>query len=259
MQLLGLALRMLFDAPFKSLGTLLGVVISVFLMAQQTATLTGILGRVTSFVSSTGVDVWVTSLATESTDATDTLPASRVGVAAGTPGVAWAAPVVQGLGRVTRPDGVREYVKVLGVEAPRYAGLPRTLAPGTIPAALRGSGRILLNWKDRPAFAAAEPGDRIEIDGKSSVGAGFFQGMDPHSPYYYVYANLDDARALTDFPLDRVTYVAVGLAPGARPADVVLEALRDYRRGRGDLDELWRCARVCRVANVMRPYLEALA
>ncbi len=42
--------------------------------------------------------------------------------------------------------------------------------------------------------------------------------------------------------------------------DVALEALRDYRRGRrGSLDDLWRFARICRVANVIRPYLEAIA
>ncbi len=40
--------------------------------------------------------------------------------------------------------------------------------------------------------------------------------------------------------------------------DVALEALRDYRRGHGNLDELWRFAKVCRVANVMRPYLESV-
>jgi predicted transcriptional regulator of viral defense system len=39
--------------------------------------------------------------------------------------------------------------------------------------------------------------------------------------------------------------------------DVAIEALRDYRRGRGSLDELWRMAEVCRVARVMRPYIEA--
>jgi putative ABC transport system permease protein len=216
----GLALRMLLDAPVKSLGTLLGVLVSVFLMAQQLSLLTGILGRVTSFVTATGVDVWVASLATEGTDATDSLPASKVGAAAPTPGVAWAAPIVQGIAKVTRPDGVRELVKVLGVEAPRYAGLPRTLAPGTTPASLRAPGRILLNWNDRPSFAAAEPGDRLEIDGKAAVVAGFFQGMDPHSPYYYVFANIDDARSLTGYPQDRVTYVAVGLAPGERARDV---------------------------------------
>lgn len=220
LRLVGLALRMLFDAPFKSLGTLVGVVVSVFLMAQQSSLLFGILGRVTSFVDKSGVDIWITSVATESTDATDSLPASKVGAAASTPGVAWASPVVQGVGRVTRPDGVREYVKVLGVQPPRYAGLPRSLAPGTSPASLRASGRLLLNWNDRPTFAAAEPGDRVEVDGNAGVVAGFFQGMDPHSPYYYMFANIDDARALTESPLDRVTYIAIGLTPGYRVRDV---------------------------------------
>jgi hypothetical protein len=42
--------------------------------------------------------------------------------------------------------------------------------------------------------------------------------------------------------------------------DVALEALRDCRRKRkATVDELWRCAKVCRVTNVMRPYLEAVA
>ena len=42
--------------------------------------------------------------------------------------------------------------------------------------------------------------------------------------------------------------------------DVALEALKDARtQGRVDFDELWRCAKVCRVANVMRPYMEAVA
>jgi predicted transcriptional regulator of viral defense system len=42
--------------------------------------------------------------------------------------------------------------------------------------------------------------------------------------------------------------------------DVALEALRDCRRQRrASADELWQAARVCRVANVMRPYLEALS
>ena len=41
--------------------------------------------------------------------------------------------------------------------------------------------------------------------------------------------------------------------------DVALEALRDYRRKfRGEADRLWHYAQVCRVSNVMRPYLEAI-
>jgi len=42
--------------------------------------------------------------------------------------------------------------------------------------------------------------------------------------------------------------------------DVALEALRESRRAKKvKMDDLWQAARVCRVANVMRPYLEAVA
>lgn len=42
--------------------------------------------------------------------------------------------------------------------------------------------------------------------------------------------------------------------------DVALEALREARRDRKvSMDDLWAAARVDRVANVMRPYLEAIA
>ncbi len=41
--------------------------------------------------------------------------------------------------------------------------------------------------------------------------------------------------------------------------DVALESLREaWRSKRATADELWRYAKICRVANVMRPYLEAL-
>jgi len=41
--------------------------------------------------------------------------------------------------------------------------------------------------------------------------------------------------------------------------DVALEALREsWREHRCTMDDLWRYAKVCRVSNVMRPYLESL-
>jgi len=41
--------------------------------------------------------------------------------------------------------------------------------------------------------------------------------------------------------------------------DVALEALKDARsQKKASADDLWRYAKICRVANVMRPYLEAI-
>jgi predicted transcriptional regulator of viral defense system len=41
--------------------------------------------------------------------------------------------------------------------------------------------------------------------------------------------------------------------------DIALEALREFRRQRRNMDHLWRHAEVCRVTRVIRPYLEAMA
>ena len=42
--------------------------------------------------------------------------------------------------------------------------------------------------------------------------------------------------------------------------DVALEALREYQqKHRRGIDELWKYAKICRVSNIIRPYLEALA
>jgi predicted transcriptional regulator of viral defense system len=41
--------------------------------------------------------------------------------------------------------------------------------------------------------------------------------------------------------------------------DVAMEALREtWRNKKASMDELWKAAEVCRVANVMRPYLESI-
>jgi predicted transcriptional regulator of viral defense system len=63
----------------------------------------------------------------------------------------------------------------------------------------------------------------------------------------------------------RVTSVAKTVADcfkfrGKVGLDVALEALREAKRSRkATANELWRFAKIDRVANVMRPYLEAIA
>lgn len=43
-------------------------------------------------------------------------------------------------------------------------------------------------------------------------------------------------------------------------SDVAVEALREcLRKKKATIDQLWEAAKVCRVANVMRPYMESLA
>ncbi|CAN5863765.1 ABC transporter permease [soil metagenome] len=219
------AIRLLLDQPSKSLGTLLGVVVSTFLMAQQLSTFLGILGRVAAFTDGADADIWITSMTNQDRDINDTVPVRYRSVAASTEGVAWASPVVQGMSRATRPDGVGELVKLVGVEGPRFSGLPRS--PGTwgADASLSGPNRVLLSAADRPLYGVAQRGDRLEIGGRTMVVAGFFEGVDPHGNYSYMFTNIADARAVTDMPLDRATFIAVAVEPGHAP-ELVAEGLR---------------------------------
>lgn len=73
-----------------------------------------------------------------------------------------------------------------------------------------------------------------------------------------------ETRQVGDVPI-RVTNVARTVVDCFKfrnkiGVDVAMEALREARRSKqASMDDLWHFAQVCRVANVMRPYLEALA
>ena len=81
-------------------------------------------------------------------------------------------------------------------------------------------------------------------------GAAFTQGVEEH---------------VVDAVTIRVTSVAKTVADCFKyrnkiGLDVALEALREaWQAKRVSSEEIWRFAKVCRVANVMRPYLESLA
>ncbi len=217
---LKIAWRLLLDQPSKSLGTLLGVVVSAFLMAQQLSTFLGILGRVSAFVDTAGADLWITSPATVDTDITESVPMRYQAVALSTKGVAWASPLVQGMSRATRPDGVGELVKVVGVEGPGYVGLPRSHA-GT----LSRPSSVLISEADRPLYGDPVPGERLEVGNHTMIVSGFFTEVDPHGNYSYLFANASDARGLLGVAEDRATFIVVRLDAGTDAQDVA-QALR---------------------------------
>ena len=79
----------------------------------------------------------------------------------------------------------------------------------------------------------------------------------------------DPDTQVVSIPLDRVvsipvTSVAKTVADCFKfrnkiGLDIALEALRDaWRQKKATMDELWESAQLCRVTNVMRPYLESL-
>lgn len=80
-------------------------------------------------------------------------------------------------------------------------------------------------------------------------GAALTEGVEHHLVEGVPVAVYDPAKTVADcFKFRR----KIGL-------DVALEALREcWRERRTSMDDLWRYAKICRVATVIRPYLESL-
>ena len=82
------------------------------------------------------------------------------------------------------------------------------------------------------------------------------------------YSGQSYSQGIEVFERDQVPLRVYGVAKtvadcfkhrGAIGLDVALEALKEVRASqRASADDLWRFAKMCRVANVMRPYLEAI-
>jgi hypothetical protein len=105
--------------------------------------------------------------------------------------------------------------------------------------------------------AALEEGVELILEELRQVGASSVFGLGEEGctvrrAMAAVRLNRSAAARFSDRPEDRKWPM-----PGL---DVAMEALQEARASkRVTVDELWRYATLCRVANVMRPYLESLS
>lgn len=105
-------------------------------------------------------------------------------------------------------------------------------------------------WLAIPSKARRPKGNTVSIHPVYFSGAALKEGIEVHRIENVTVRVYSAAKTVADCFKARNK---IGL-------DVALEALRDYwRKRKGTADVLWRYAKICRVANVMQPYLESLA
>lgn len=103
---------------------------------------------------------------------------------------------------------------------------------------------LAIAWKARAPKKNSQPLRMVRMSGKALT-----EGIDQHQIENVAVKIYNPAKTVADCFKYRNK---VGL-------DVALEALKDYRRAyRGGMDKLSQFAKICRVARVIRPYIEAL-
>jgi putative ABC transport system permease protein len=221
MRLLIVALKfMKFDKP-KSVGALFGVIISIFLVGQQTGIFIFLTNAMSYLVRTNKEYIWVTDDKTTNVNALATLD-TRIGYELESmPGVEKVYPIVIVGGSARFANGKSAGLSIIGAQAPNFVGGPDTLIAGSYSSLIQ-DGAVTTDFFDSKALGDSKMGDYFEINGKKvqiaaqTRGARGFGGI-------YSYTTIERARFLGNLPSSKVSAFLVKYKAGSDSVQV-----RDY-------------------------------
>jgi putative ABC transport system permease protein len=209
----------------KSIGIIIGIVISIFLIGQQVGILTFLTGLMGGLVDNSREDlgeIWVVDNITENANELAKLDERLVREIRSIDGVLNAWPVVVTGGNVKFSNGKTAPVLLIGSEAPLFVAGPRPerINAGSLER-LNEDGAVSAEYFDSSIFNnSVATGTRVELNGKEAFirlqtkNARGFAGA-------FMYTTLSKARYYGAFPDDKVSAVAVQCKPGVARAQVV--------------------------------------
>jgi len=206
-----------YDKP-KSIGVVLGIVVSTFLVGQQIGIFLFLTGAMSSLVDNTKADLWVVDNQTTNVNALGRID-TRIGrQIESIPGVAKAYPLVTGGGTATFRGGKSAPVTLIGSQPPAFLGGPWRIVEGS-PGDLLEEGAVSCDVFDSKPLNGARIGTNFEIAGRrvhvtvQTRGARGFGAT-------YVFTTDARARALAGIPSTKAGAFLVDIEDGVRPEDV---------------------------------------
>ena len=201
----------LYDKP-KSIGALFGVVISIFLIGQQTGIFIFLTGMMSSLVDNVETDIWVVDNRTTNVAALGQIDARYQRQIEALPGIDHVYPLVISGSSAKFADGKSGGITLVGSQPPAFVGGPWKISGGTKENLLFDNA-VTTDVFDKKLLGGAQIGTQFEIGGKRAVvtlqtnGARGFGAS-------FVFTTIDRARYYAKFPRDKVSALLVKIKPG---------------------------------------------
>jgi len=215
------AIRFIRYDKAKSIGVVIGIVISTFLIGQQIGIATFLTGLMSGMVDNSTGDIWVVDSRTTDANSLGKLDVRKVREIRSIEGVAEAYPMVLAGGTATFANGKSTGIILVGSEAPTFAAgpLPGKILLGSLER-LQTEAAVSADLYDAPTYEIeTAPGAEFEINGKRAViGAqtnnirGFGGSM--------MYTTLERARYFGNSGTTDISAVVVNVKPGYTPQQV---------------------------------------
>jgi putative ABC transport system permease protein len=205
MQLLFTALKfMMFDKP-KSIGALFGVIISIFLIGQQTGIFTFLTNAMCYFVRVNDGYVWVTDNKTENVNALAPIDVRLGYEIESLPHVAKAHQLVISAGAARFNDGTSAGMSVVGVELPEFNGIQEGIIFDGEARDLIPDGAVTVDFFDGKALGNPGKGNYFEINGKQVYIAAVTKGARSFGGGLISYTTIARARFLGNVPVNKTS------------------------------------------------------
>ena len=211
---------MKFDKP-KSIGALFGVIISIFLIGQQTGIFTFLTNAMSYLVRVNDGYVWVTDNKTSNVNALTPIDIRLGYEIESLPFVEKANPVVIGAGAARFPDGTTAGMSVVGLGLPNYAGLQDNLIIEGTREELIPDGAVSIDFFDKKALGNPKKGDYFEINGKQVYVAALTKGARAFGGGLFCYTTIERARFLSNFSENKVSAFLVKAESPEKMKEVV--------------------------------------
>jgi putative ABC transport system permease protein len=204
----------------KSLGIVIGIIISIFLIGQQTGIFLFLTNAMKALVTNSQADLWVVDSKTINANALGKLDIRKVKELESIKGVARVFPVVVAGGTARFDDGTTAGIQLIGTDAPSFrVGLsPEKIIGGSLDAMLE-DGAVSADFFDRNTLGGAKLGTNFEINGKKAFIAVQTSGVRGFGGIF-MFTTIEKARYFGNIPNTNISAVLIDVVPGTDPQQV---------------------------------------
>lgn len=208
-----IGLRLLVHRRSRLASALLGALFAAYLMAMEAGLLTAFMSAASRTVRAVDADLWLGAPGLPAFDFASGISTRHADLAMAAPGA-----VVAGVANVTwapltRSDGARRMVMVVGVDAPFLGQVPDVR---TVSATSGVSGRVLMvDASDARTLGIDRLPAEVELGGKRARIGNVTQGFSTFLGTPLVLTDAQSARESIGLPPDKASFVLLKLAPGA--------------------------------------------
>lgn len=202
----------------KSIGALMGIVISLFLIGQQSGIFMYLTNAMRGLVDHTKTDLWVVDNRTQNVNALAQMDIRKAREVAAIPGVSQVYPMIVSGVAARFSDGSSSAAQLIGCQLPSFKGGPSRFEKGSVNDLIE-DGAVTFDYYDRRALNNSELGTVFEIGGKRTYLAAMTKGIRGFGALY-MYTSIERARFLANIPDNRISAILVDLEPGANPEAV---------------------------------------